>query len=145
MAITLGFSVPREPGTYMGVDPSHAGGGGNSEMVSQLVMFGAIFGIFYFLVIRPQQKKAKDHAKMVESLKVGDEVITASGIYGKIKKTAEAKEYFELEIASGVVVKVIKSQITERARAPKAEKPEKAEKTDKVSKAEKNDEAESAE
>ena len=108
-------------------------------MVSQLVMFGAIFGIFYFLVIRPQQKKAKEHAKMVDSLKTGDEVITSSGIYGKIKKTAEGKEYFELEIASGVVVKVIKSQITERAKAPKVEK------TDKVSKADKNDEAESAE
>lgn len=92
------------------------GGGGGNEMMSQLVMFGAIFMIFFFLVIRPQQKKAKDHAKMLDTLSAGDEVVTAAGIYGKVKKKYDEKDVVELEVAQNTVIKVQKAQITALAK-----------------------------
>ena len=63
-----------------------------------------IFVIFYFLLIRPQSKKAKEHKQMVESLAKGDEVVTNGGILGKITKVGD--NFIELEIADGMLVKV---------------------------------------
>ena len=63
-----------------------------------------IFVIFYFLLIRPQSKKAKEHKQMVESLAKGDEVVTNGGIHGKITKVGD--NFIELEIADGMLVKV---------------------------------------
>ncbi|MDT8445363.1 MAG: preprotein translocase subunit YajC [bacterium] len=100
------------------------GGGSGNEMTSQLVMFGAIFMIFFFLVIRPQQKKAKNLAKMIDNLKNGDEVITAAGIYGKIKKKYDEKDYMELEIAHNTVIRVQKSQVTAVVEKDSKEKSE---------------------
>ena len=57
------------------------GGGG---MISTLIMFGAIFAIFYFMIIRPQQKKAKDHQKLLETLEKGDKVLLSGGMHGTI-------------------------------------------------------------
>lgn len=57
---------------------------GGGSMVSTLIMFGAIFAIFYFMIIRPQQKKAKDREKMLSALKKGDKVITNGGLHGVI-------------------------------------------------------------
>src|ERR1035437_1968488 len=57
------------------------GGGG---MVSTIIMFGAIFAIFYLMIIRPQQKKAKNHQKLLESLEKGDKVLLSGGIHGTI-------------------------------------------------------------
>jgi preprotein translocase subunit YajC len=59
-------------------------GGGDGSMVSTLIMFGAIFAIFYFMIIRPQQKKAKERTALLESVKKGDKIITASGIHGTV-------------------------------------------------------------
>ena len=81
-------------------------------MMNQLMLFGTIFMIFYFLVIRPQQKKAKAHGKLVDNMKVGDEVITSSGLYGKVKKKSDDQDFIELEIAQNTVIKVQKEQIT---------------------------------
>lgn len=62
-----------------------AGGeGGGGSMVSTLIMFGAIFAIFYFMIIRPQQKKAKEREKLLSALKKGDKVITNGGLHGVI-------------------------------------------------------------
>ncbi|MGR3660750.1 MAG: preprotein translocase subunit YajC [Paracoccaceae bacterium] len=71
-----------------------------------------IFGIMYFLLIRPQQKKVKEHKSMVEAVRRGDQVITAGGIIAKVSKVKEDGE-IEIEIASGVKVRVLKSTITQ--------------------------------
>lgn len=59
-------------------------GGDSGSMVSTLIMFGAIFAIFYFMIIRPQQKKAKEREALLGSVKKGDKIITASGIHGSV-------------------------------------------------------------
>ncbi|MCB0747428.1 MAG: preprotein translocase subunit YajC [Ignavibacteriae bacterium] len=59
-------------------------GGGEGSMVSTLIMFAAIFAIFYFMIIRPQQKKAKEREALLSSVKKGDKVITASGMHGTV-------------------------------------------------------------
>ena len=99
-------------------------------ITGQLVLFGMIFLIFYFLVIRPQSKKAKEHKEMLAELHKGDEVITGSGIYGKIhQKPEEGVEFVTLEIADKTVIKIQKSQVNELVKKPakKAEKTEKPE------------------
>ena len=69
-----------------------------------------IFVIMYFLLIRPQQKKIKEHKMMVESIRRGDQVLTQGGIIGKITKVKEGEEV-EVEIASNVKVTIIKSTV----------------------------------
>ncbi len=88
------------------------GGKGGSFGPAELITFGAIFVIFFLLVIRPQQKKVKVHRQMVDSLQKGDQVVTSSGIYGKINKYFDDKDFLMLEIAEKTIVKVQKSQIT---------------------------------
>lgn len=74
-----------------------------------LIMMVVFIAIFYFLLIRPQQKKAKDHQAMVSRLSSGDEVVTTGGILGKIVEVGES--FITLEIADGVRIKVQKFQI----------------------------------
>lgn len=69
-----------------------------------------IFGAFYFLLIRPQQKKQKAHAELLKELKVGDEVITIGGILGRV--TAVSEHYTNLSIANDVEIKVQKSSVS---------------------------------
>lgn len=76
-----------------------------------LLPFALIFSIFYFLVFRPQNQKQKDHESMIENLKTGNEVITNSGLIGKIVKGSKKEEEVLLEIADGVKVRYIKSMI----------------------------------
>lgn len=64
--------------------PQAGAGGGEANVFASLMPFALIFVVFYFLLIRPQQKKAKDHKLMLAGLKVGDPVITAGGMYGRI-------------------------------------------------------------
>jgi len=92
----------------MGTPPGGAAAGGQSPLAS-LIPLVLMFGIFYFLLIRPQQKKAKEHRAMMEALKKGDQVVTAGGIHGKI--TAVEETVVTLEIASGVNIKVNKGHI----------------------------------
>lgn len=70
-----------------------------------------IFGIMYFLLIRPQQKKLKEHQAMVTALRRGDQVITQGGLVGKVTKVKDESNEVEVEIASGVNVRVIRSTI----------------------------------
>lgn len=60
------------------------GDAGGGSMVSTLIMFGAIFAIFYFMIIRPQQKKAKEKETLLGALKKGDKVVTSGGMHGSI-------------------------------------------------------------
>jgi preprotein translocase subunit YajC len=92
----------------MGTPPAGGGGGGQSAIMN-LVPLVFMFGIFYFLLIRPQQKKAKEHRALLDSLKKGDQVITAAGIHGKV--TAIDENVITLEIATGVNIKVSKGFI----------------------------------
>lgn len=59
-------------------------GGGSANLISTLIMFGAIFLIFYFMIIRPQQKRAKEREKMLSNMQKGDKVITSGGLHGTI-------------------------------------------------------------
>ena len=81
-----------------------------SEGITSLIPLVLIFVIFYFFLIRPQQKKIKEHKLMVASLKRGDEVITSGGIVGKIEKVQE-DDKIDLLISENVSVKVVKSTI----------------------------------
>ncbi|MBS1303529.1 preprotein translocase subunit YajC [Loktanella sp. SALINAS62] len=81
------------------------------EGIASIVPLFLIFGIMYFLLIRPQQKKLKEHAAMVAALRRGDQVITQGGIVGKVTAVREAEKELEVEIASGVKVRVIQSTI----------------------------------
>jgi preprotein translocase subunit YajC len=71
-----------------------------------------IFAIMYFLMIRPQQKKLKEHRALVEALRRGDQVVTGGGLIGKVTKVGEGNEV-EVEIATGVKVRVVKHTITQ--------------------------------
>ncbi|MEH7829211.1 preprotein translocase subunit YajC [Gemmobacter denitrificans] len=81
-----------------------AGGAGAAGAFAQFVPLILIFGIMYFLLIRPQQKKMKEHRAMVDQLRRGDQVLTQGGIIGKVTKVHE-DGILEIEIAQGVVVK----------------------------------------
>lgn len=70
-----------------------------------------VFGIFWILVLRPQNRRMKDHRDSIAAVKKGDEVITAGGIRGRVTKVSDDEA--EVEIASGVRVKVIKSTLTQ--------------------------------
>lgn len=74
-----------------------------------LVQFGVIFAVFYFFLIRPQQKKFKEHQAMQDSVVRGDTIITSGGIIGKVVRSSERE--LDVEIAEGVCVKVIREKI----------------------------------
>ncbi|MEV8466307.1 preprotein translocase subunit YajC [Fluviibacterium sp. DFM31] len=80
--------------------------------ISSFVPLILIFAIMYFLLIRPQQKKVKDHQKMVQALRRGDQVVTQGGIIGKVVKVKDDGE-LEVELAEGVKVRVIQSTIAQ--------------------------------
>ena len=86
-----------------------AGQDGGGSGMEGIVMLVIMFAIFYFLLIRPQQKRAKKHKELVQSLKAGDEVVTAGGIHGKV--TAVQDTIVTMEVASNVRVKVNRSSI----------------------------------
>ena len=76
--------------------------------IGQFIPLILIFAIFYFFLIRPQQKKAKDHKTMVENLKRGDKVVTSGGIVGTIERVIDS-EKVEVEIADSVKVEIVRS------------------------------------
>jgi len=88
---------------------------------AQFIPLILIFVIFYFFLIRPQQKKIKDHKSMVSSLKRGDEVITSGGVLGKIEKVYE-DDKIDLSISENVTVKVVKSTIQSLANIQNTKK-----------------------
>ena len=71
-----------------------------------------IFAIMYFLLIRPQQKKVKEHQNMVAALRRGDQVVTQGGLIGKVTKVKEKNE-IEVEVATGVKVRVVQNTIAQ--------------------------------
>ena len=82
------------------------------EAFAQFVPLILIFAIMYFLLIRPQQRKLKDHKKMVESLRRGDMIVTQGGLIGKVTKVKEDNE-LEVELSEGVKVRVVQSTVAQ--------------------------------
>ena len=80
----------------------------SSSGIGQFIPLILIFVIFYFFLIRPQQKKVKEHKFMVENLKRGDKVVTAGGIVGRVERIID-NEKIEVEISDNVKVEIIKS------------------------------------
>ena len=90
-----------------------AAGGAGGFSLQGLLPFILIFIIFYFLLIRPQQKRVKQHKLMVESLKRGNKVLTAGGILGVVTKAIDGSETVSVEISSGVTVELARQMISE--------------------------------
>ena len=107
-----------------------AGGAGGGDIFSMMFPLVLIFAVFYFLLIRPQQKKMKDHREMLAAVRRGDKVVTGGGIIGTVAKVTSDDE-LQVEIAEGVKVKISRSTLasvmskTEPLREPeKKEKPQ---------------------
>ena len=85
---------------------------GGVDMIIQLVPFILIFVIMWFLIIRPQQRRTKEHQVLIKNIRRGDTVVTAGGIVGRVAKVSDDAEV-DVEIADGVRVKVVRSMISE--------------------------------
>jgi preprotein translocase subunit YajC len=85
---------------------------GGADVIMQLAPFGIILVIMYFLILRPQQQRAKAHADMVSNIRRGDVVVTNGGLIGKVSKTVDDSE-IEIEIAPNVKVRQSRSAISE--------------------------------
>jgi preprotein translocase subunit YajC len=84
--------------------------GGTAGLLMGILPWLLIFAIFYVLMIRPQQRRVKEHQAAIKAVKKGDEVITGGGIVGRVTKVTD--EEAEVEIASGVRIRVVKSTIS---------------------------------
>ncbi len=97
--VSEAFAMAAPAGGQQGGRPGYEG----------IIMLVIMFAIFYFLLIRPQQKRAKQHKELIEALKVGDSVVTAGGIHGKVAAVQESTVM--LEVATGVKLKLNRSSI----------------------------------
>lgn len=102
---------------------AYAQSAGGADILTSLLPLVLIFAIFYFLIIRPQNKRRKEHEAKVNAIAKNNQVITSGGIYGTVTKVEETT--IDLEIATGTVVKVVKNTVLEVLEKPvKADKPE---------------------
>lgn len=85
--------------------------GGAGLGIEQLIMFGGLFLVMYFVMIRPQMKRQKEHKKMIDALAKGDEVVTSGGLLGKVSKMNEST--LHVEVASGVELQVQRSAVVQ--------------------------------
>ena len=89
---------------------STAGSSGSAAFFVQILPLLFVFVIFYLLMIRPQQRRMKQHQATIAAVKKGDQVVTAGGVFGKVTKVSD--EEVEVEIAQGVKVRVVKSTLS---------------------------------
>jgi preprotein translocase subunit YajC len=87
-------------------------GGGSDNMLVSLLPFILIFVIMYFLILRPQQKRQKQHADMVKNVRRGDTVVTSGGLVGKVTKVID-DEQVEVELADGVRVRQMRAMLAD--------------------------------
>ena len=87
------------------------GAGGTTASLIAFVPYIAIFAIFYFLMIRPQQQRAKAHRAMIEAVKKGDSVVTGGGIIGKVVKVEDGE--IEVEVAPNIKLRVLKGTLSD--------------------------------
>ncbi len=102
---------------------AQAAGGGESGFVALLPLV-LIFVVFYFLLIRPQQKKMKQHREMVSNVRRGDKIVTGGGLIGTIVKVTEGSEEVQVELAENVRVKVLRHTIADLMSKPQPAKAE---------------------
>ncbi len=116
-----------------------AAGSSSGQMVSTLVTFGLVFVVFYFLIIRPQNKKQKEAKKMIEAVKKGDRIITIGGIHGTVHAVKEGTvvvkvdDSSRIEFSKSAIATVMAAKIEEKPAeepAPAEDKSQKAEKTE---------------
>ena len=102
----------------MWISPAYAqdAAGGTGAVIMQLLPLILIFAVFYFLLIRPQQKKMKEHRAMLGALKRNDKVVTGGGIVGTITKVREDSDEIEVELAPNVRVTVLRGTISSVVR-----------------------------
>ena len=103
------------------ISPAHAqaaGPAGGGDMFMSLLPLVLIFVVFYFLLIRPQQAKMKQHRDMIENLKKGDQIVTAGGIIGKITRVDAGEGMLQVEIAPNVQVKVARGTVADLLGKP---------------------------
>ena len=96
------------------ISPAFAQSAGGSAGIGQLLPFLLIFVVFYFFLIRPQQKRAKQHKAMIEAIKRGDKIVTSGGITGVVSKAVDGQETVEVEIAKDVKVHVMRTMIADK-------------------------------
>jgi preprotein translocase subunit YajC len=114
-----------------------AGQGGAGSIASPLLLVGVMFVIFYFFLIRPQQKRQKQHQEMVNSVRRGDTVVTSGGMIGKVVKVIDDNE-IQVELAENVRVRVVKGTLADvRGKG----EPAPADKNDKKAKGDKKEAA----
>ena len=101
----------------MFISPAFAQDGGGLGGIEPLIPLVLIFVVFYFLLIRPQQKKAKAHREMIAGLRRGDRVVTSGGIVGQVQRVIGDSE-LSVEIAEGVRVRVMRAMIAELVAKP---------------------------
>jgi preprotein translocase subunit YajC len=94
------------------ITPAYAQTGGSTEMLTSLLPFVLIFVIMYFLILRPQQKRVKQHAEMVKNVRKGDTVITSGGLVGRVTKVID-DDQMEVEVADGVRVRQMRQMVTD--------------------------------
>jgi preprotein translocase subunit YajC len=104
------FSLIETAYSQAAVDPAK-----QPSMLEMLILPLGFLVIMYFFIIRPQAKKAKDHASLLTNLKVGDEVVTSGGIIGRVKSIAEA--YVTIDVG-GASLKVVKQHVSGLSKAP---------------------------
>lgn len=92
---------------------AQAAGGGAGAAFGSFIPLILIFMIMYFLLIRPQQKKVKEHQAMVSALRRGDQVVTQGGLIGKVTKVKDGENEVEVEISDGVKVRVVQNTISQ--------------------------------
>ena len=96
------------------ISPAYAqtGLGGSTDMLTSLLPFVLIFVIMYFLILRPQQKRVKQHAELVKNVRKGDTVITSGGLVGRVTKVVD-DDQIEIEVADGVRVRQMRSMVSD--------------------------------
>lgn len=117
------MSLPMLPLVLAQAAPPGGAGGMN------ILFFGALFAIMYFVLIRPQQRQAKEQQALIAALKKGDDVITSSGILGKVFAVDE--KLVTLEVASGVKVRMLKSSVQGKVTVEPAKADSEAKKEEK--------------
>jgi preprotein translocase subunit YajC len=95
------------------ISPAYAqAAGGGSDMLISLLPFVLIFVIMYFLILRPQQRRVKQHQEMVKNVRRGDTVVTSGGLVGKVTKVMD-DDHVEMEIADGVRVRQMRQMVSD--------------------------------
>ena len=92
---------------------AQAAGGGLQDALGGIAPLLLMLPIFYFLLIRPQQQKAKQHQEMVSKIRRGDGVVLAGGIIGKVNRVRDDDPIMDVEIAKGTIIQVVRSSVSE--------------------------------